>query len=74
LRQRRKVDEEDNSGWDDETVIRSTLKDIAKKVGALGIERQALILVGSVLDSKRKGYHSRLYNKNFSHGYRQRKL
>jgi len=59
---------------DDETVIRSTLKDIAEKVRALDIKRQALILVGSVLDSEKKGYHSRLYNKNFSHGYRQRKL
>jgi len=62
------------ASWNDEIVIRSTLKDIAKKVRALGIKKQALILVGSVLDSERKGYHSRLYNKNFSHGYRQRKL
>ena len=63
------------ASWDDETVIRSTLKNIAEKVRALGINRQALILVGSVLDSVgRKGYHSKLYHKNFSHGYRQRKL
>ena len=61
--------------WKDETVIRSTLKEIAEKVRALGIKRQALILVGSVLDSvERKGYRSELYNKTFSHGYRQRKL
>ncbi len=61
--------------WNDETVIRSTLKDIVKKVRTLGIKRQALILVGSVLDSvERKGYHSKLYNKPFSHRYRQRKL
>ncbi len=63
------------ASWDDETVICSTLKDIVEKVHALGINRQALILVGSVLDSvERKGYHSKLYHKDFSHGYRQRKL
>lgn len=61
--------------WNDETIIRSTLKDIAKKVRPLGIKRQALILVGSVLGSvERKGYRSELYNKPFSHRYRQRKL
>lgn len=61
--------------WNDETIIRSTLKDIVKKVRPLGIKRQALILVGSVLDSvERKGYRSELYNKPFSHRYRQRKL
>ncbi len=63
------------ASWNDEIVIRSTLKDIVKEVRALGIKRQALILVGSILDSvERKGYHSELYHKNFSHGYRQRKL
>ncbi|MBT9148670.1 MAG: precorrin-4 C(11)-methyltransferase [Dehalococcoidia bacterium] len=60
--------------WNDETVIRSTLKDIVKRVRTMGIKRQALILVGGVLDPGGKGYRSRLYNKNFSHGYRQRKL
>ncbi len=62
------------ASWNDETVIRSTLKDIVKRVRTLGIKRQALILVGDVLDPGEKGYRSKLYNKNFSHGYRQRKL
>ena len=62
------------ASWDDETVIRSTLKDIVKRVRTLGIKRQALILVGDVLDPGRKGCRSRLYNRNFSHGYRQGKL
>ena len=62
------------ASWNDETVIRSTLKDIVKRVQTLGIKRQALILVGGVLDHDKKGYRSRLYHKNFSHGYRQRKL
>ena len=56
--------------WNDETVIRSTLKDIVKRVRTLGIKKQALILVGSVLAPERKDYRSKLYNKNFSHGYR----
>ena len=60
--------------WNDETVVRSTLKDIVKRVQTLGIKRQALILVGDVLDPGRKGCRSRLYNRNFSHEYRQRKL
>ena len=60
--------------WNDETVIRSTLKDIVKRARTMGIERQALILVGGVLDPERKGCRSKLYNRNFSHGYRQRKL
>jgi len=56
--------------WNDETVIRSTLQDIVKRVQTLGIKRQALILVGSVLASERKDYRSKLYHKNFRHGYR----
>jgi precorrin-4/cobalt-precorrin-4 C11-methyltransferase len=60
--------------WDDEVVVRSTLKDIAGKVRELRIKKQALILVGNVLDSvKGKGKRSRLYNETFSHAYRRRK-
>ena len=63
------------ASWDDETIVRSTLKDIAKRVRALGIKRQALILIGSVLDlAGREGYRSKLYDQTFSHGYRQRKV
>jgi len=62
------------ASWEDEIVIRTTLKDVTERVRALGIKRRALILVGSVLDPKRKGCRSKLYSRNFSHGYRQRKL
>lgn len=62
------------ASWEDEIVLRATLEDVTERVRALGVKRQALILVGNVLDPKREGCRSRLYNKNFSHGYRQGKL
>ena len=62
------------ASWEDEIVLRATLKDVTEGVRALDIKRQALILVGGVLDPGKKGCRSRLYNKNFSHGYRQGKL
>ena len=56
--------------WPDERGIQGTLVDIAQKVKAAGIKRQALIIVGEVL--RKKGYQpSRLYDKNFSHGFRK---
>ncbi|MDO8749048.1 MAG: precorrin-4 C(11)-methyltransferase [Candidatus Omnitrophota bacterium] len=56
--------------WPDERGIQGTLADIAKKVKAAGIKRQALIIVGEVL--RKKGYQpSRLYAKDFAHGFRQ---
>lgn len=54
--------------YPDERVIRGTLKDIAEKVKKIGIKRQALIIVGDVL--KKKFKPSRLYDKNFAHGFR----
>ena len=56
--------------WPDERGIQGTLADIAKKVKAAGIKRQALIIVGEVL--RKKGHQpSRLYAKDFAHGFRQ---
>src|SRR3990167_4083994 len=56
--------------WPDERGIQGTLVDIAQKVKAAGIKRQALIIVGEGL--RKKGYQpSRLYDKNFSHGFRK---
>ncbi len=54
--------------WPDERIIRGTVADIAQKCADAGIGRQALILVGNAL-----GQHdtsSLLYDKSFSHGYR----
>lgn len=59
----------ERASWPDERGIYGTLADIAKKVKAAGIKRQALIIVGEVL--RKKGYHpSRLYDKDFTHGFR----
>lgn len=61
-------------GWPDETFLRGTLEDIASKVQASGIRRQALILIGQVLDppsDPESPVRSRLYDETFSHGYRK---
>ena len=55
--------------WEDERIITGTLADIADKVRDAGITRHALILVGDALGSE-SGPASKLYNKAFSHGYR----
>jgi precorrin-4/cobalt-precorrin-4 C11-methyltransferase len=63
------------ASWDDEIVIRSNLKDITEKANAAGIKRQALILVGSALNTRQAiGHYSRLYDEAFSHGYRNKGL
>lgn len=56
--------------WPDEQIIRGTLGDIAPKVQAAGIKRQAIILVGKALDSLQSGRLSKLYDENFDHGFR----
>jgi len=60
------------ASWPDEQVVEGTLADIATKVRATGIDRQALILVGDVLAARREGLKAKslLYDKEFDHGYR----
>lgn len=66
--------------WEDEKIVRGTLKDIAIKVKKAKIARQAMIIVGKTLGapvgSKQraigKGRRSKLYDKNFEHGYRKK--
>lgn len=60
------------ASWPDEQVVEGTLADIAAKVRAAGIERQALILVGDVLAARREGLKAKslLYDKGFFHGFR----
>lgn len=58
------------ASWPDEKVIRGTLSDIAHKVKAEGIEKTALIMVGRALDKEYMKEYSKLYDKDFSHGYR----
>ena len=56
------------ASWPDERVLRGSLADIAAQVEAAGIGRQALILVGEALRPHESS--SRLYDAQFSHGYR----
>ena len=53
-------------------MVRGTLATIASKVKEKNIQRQALILVGDAV-GKKPGERSRLYAKEFSHGFRQLK-
>ncbi len=55
--------------WPDEKVVTGILDDIADRVAAAGIGRQAMILVGKALG--REGELSRLYAGEFAHGYRR---
>ena len=59
--------------WPDEQVIEGTLADIARKVRAAQIGKQAVIIVGDVLKARREGLTARslLYDKEFSHEYRE---
>jgi len=61
------------ASWPDEQVIRGTLADIAALVADAGIDRQAVILVGDVLNARTHGLKatSLLYDKKFSHGFRK---
>ena len=60
------------ASWPDERTVEGTLADIAEKVAAAGIGRQALILVGEVLAARRQGVaeRSKLYDPDFAHGFR----
>ena len=59
------------ASWVNQKIVRGSVAAIAKAAAAAGIRRQALLLVGRVLD--RSGKLSRLYDKHFSHGYRSRR-
>ena len=60
------------ASWPDEQVVEGTLADIATKVRAAGIDRQALIIVGDVLAARREGLRAKslLYDQAFRHGFR----
>ncbi len=60
------------ASWEDQRIVEGTLGDIAEKVKTAGISRQALILVGEVLAAREKGVpeKSKLYDKDFFHGFR----
>ncbi|OGP14364.1 MAG: precorrin-4 C(11)-methyltransferase [Deltaproteobacteria bacterium GWA2_54_12] len=58
------------ASWEDETVVKGTLADIARKVKEAGIKRQAMIIVGNAIGDS-PGENSKLYDAGFSHGYRE---
>ena len=58
------------ASWPQEKVVRGTLADIADKVKAEGITKTALIFVGEAIDRGTMKAYSKLYDKDFQHGYR----
>lgn len=57
-------------GWPDQTIVRGALEDIAQRVRAAGIRRQAIIMVGDVFQQVRQPVRSCLYEGSFAHGFR----
>ncbi|MCV0399296.1 MAG: precorrin-4 C(11)-methyltransferase [Nitrosarchaeum sp.] len=60
------------ASWDDQKIIKGTLSDIVKKVQDQKITRTAIVIVSNVIAPKSYEY-SKLYDKEFSHGYRKAK-
>ncbi len=56
--------------WPDEKIVKAALCDIEKKMENENITRQALIIVGDVVN-REIGHYSKLYDKEFSHGFRK---
>lgn len=57
------------ASWPDETIVTGTLADIAEKVQAAGITKTALVTIGDFLGDSYA--LSKLYDKAFTHEYRQ---
>lgn len=59
--------------WPDQKIVRSTLKNLDEDMKANGVRKQAMILAGWALDEKihEKNYRSKLYDKEFTHGFRK---
>lgn len=64
-------------GWPDQLLVYGKLENIAEKVHAAGVKRQAIIMVGEVFRIKdllgKKGKRSKLYDEAFSHQFRDAK-
>lgn len=59
------------ASWPQQKIVRGTLADIAPRIKEENITRTALILVGNFLGDEYE--LSRLYDRHFSHGYREGK-
>lgn len=57
------------ASWEDQMIIRATLADLADKTKEAGIRKTALVVVGQFLGDEYE--LSRLYDRSFSHEYRQ---
>lgn len=57
------------ASWEDEEIVRGTLKDIGEKVKDKNIRKTAQILVGEFIEGDYK--RSKLYDPGFSHEYRR---
>ncbi|MGH3824775.1 MAG: SAM-dependent methyltransferase, partial [Pseudonocardiaceae bacterium] len=58
------------ASWPDQTVITTTVGELAEALTASGIRTAALVLVGPALSGA--GARSRLYDPSYSHGCRRR--
>lgn len=58
------------ASWPDEKIVRGTLATIATLTREAGIQRQALVFVGKSLHAAPATEPSKLYDSEFSHGYR----
>lgn len=63
----------EKASWPGQKVIRGLLKDMVEMVKNGGIKKTALIYVGEALRASEEslGRESKLYNKEFTHGYRE---
>ncbi len=63
----------EKASWPGQKIVRGTLRDMVEIVKAAGITRTALIYVGESLRASidSLGKASKLYDKDFSHGYRK---
>ena len=52
-----------HASWPDQKIVRGTVSDIAQKAQDEGIDHTALLIIGGVVDPRRKGYtRSYLYS------------
>ncbi len=63
----------EKASWPDEKQLRGTLATITEQVKKASINKTAIIAVGKVLADGPPPELSKLYDKNFSHGFRQGK-
>jgi precorrin-4/cobalt-precorrin-4 C11-methyltransferase len=63
----------EKASWPEQRIVKGTLKDIVEMVKDAGIKKTAIIYVGKSLAASESslGKESKLYNKDFKHGYRK---